>query len=409
MKDWRVLLVGVSVALAASCAVLYDKLGGDFLGGPGELAGNAGATAKRLIADAYRDVDPEQLVDFHTHIIGMGTGGTGAFINPQLRSLWQPIEYIRTAVYLSAAGITDEDKADAQYVERLKALIRHQPQHGKFAIMAFDKHYRPDGTVDLERTNFYVPNEYVYRLAKENPDLFIPMISVHPYRKDALPELRIWAEKGVRLVKWLPNAMGIDPSDERIDPFYRLMKRYGMILLSHTGEEQAVAAEDYQALGNPLRLRRPLELGVTVIMAHSASLGDGIDLDSPHKPAVSNFALFLRMMDEAKYAGRLFGEISALVQFNRFDGPLQTLLEREDLHSRLMNGSDYPLPAVNVVIRTGDLMDAGFITDAEREALNEIYRYNPLLFDFVLKRTLRHPKSGKRFPPQVFTSPIRLD
>ena len=144
-------------------------------------------------------------------------------------------------------------------------------------------------------------------------------------------------------------------------------------------------------------------------MAHCGSLGSGVDIDSPQKQRVSNFALFLRMMDEQRYAGLLYGEISALLQYNRFDGPLQTLLEREDLHHRLVNGSDYPLPAVNVVIRTGDLKEAGFITDVERDSLNKIYRYNPLLFDFVLKRTVRHPQSGRRFHPRVFTSPFQLD
>ena len=200
------------------------------------------------------------------------------------------------------------------------------------------------------------------------------MISVHPYRKDALLELRKWAEKGVRLVKWLPNAMGIDPSDEMIDPFYRLMKQHGMVLLSHTGDEQAIEADDLQHLGNPLLLRRPLDMGVRVIMGHSGSLGESIDIESAGKPAVSNFDLFLRLMDDPKYAGSLYGDISALVQFNRFDGPLQTLLKREDLHPRLVNGSDYPLPAVNITIRTNGLRDAGFISDGEREALNEIYR-----------------------------------
>jgi hypothetical protein len=36
--------------------------------------------------------------------------------------------------------------------------------------------------------------------------------SIHPYRKDALEELATWGKLGVRVVKWLPPAMGIDPS-----------------------------------------------------------------------------------------------------------------------------------------------------------------------------------------------------
>ena len=45
---------------------------------------------------------------------------------------------------------------------------------------------------------------------------------------------------------------------------------------------------------------------------------------------------------------------------------------------------------------------SGFITPAERESLNEIYDYNPLLFDFVLKRTLRHPETGQKLSPSIF-------
>ena len=72
------------------------------------------------------------------------------------------------------------------------------------------------------------------------------------------------------------------------------------------------------------------------------------------------------------------------------------------MHWRLVNGSDYPLPAINTLIRTRSLASDGFITGAEREALNEIYNYNPLLFDFVLKRTIRHPETKQKLAPSVF-------
>jgi mannonate dehydratase len=137
-------------------------------------------------------------------------------------------------------------------------------------------------------------------------------------------------------------------------------------------------------------------------MAHVASLGTSIDLDDVEKREVSNFDLFLRLMDEKKYEGLLFGEISGITQANRLPVPLTTMIERQDLHSRLVNGSDYPLPAVNIIIRTSDLVSEGFITAEERLLLNEIYDINPLLFDFVLKRTLRHPETGNQFPTGVF-------
>ncbi len=110
----------------------------------------------------------------------------------------------------------------------------------------------------------------------------------------------------------------------------------------------------------------------------------------------------MRLMDEAKYRGLLFGEISAMLQFNRMPGPFATLLKRQDLHPRLVNGSDYPLPAINALIRTRSLASDGFITGEERTALNEIYDYNPLLFDFVLKRTMRHPETKQKLAASVF-------
>ena len=199
-----------------------------------------------------------------------------------------------------------------------------------------------------------------------------------------------------------PGAMGMNPDEPIIDPFYRLMKQHRMILLSHAGDEQAVEADEDQKLGNPLLLRRALAAGVRVVMAHAASLGECADLDAGRAIKTSCFDLFLRMMDEPRYAGLLFGEISAMLQFNRMPGPLRGLLERQDLHARLVNGSDYPLPAINWLIRTGSMATAGFISAEERKALNEIYDYNPLLFDFVLKRTLRHPKTGQKLAPSIF-------
>jgi mannonate dehydratase len=196
--------------------------------------------------------------------------------------------------------------------------------------------------------------------------------------------------------------MGIDPADEGCDPFYQKMKELGLVLLSHGGEEKAVEAEEDQRLGNPLLLRRPLEHGVKVIVAHCAGLGDNEDLDDPQRKRTPNFDLFLRLMNEKRYEGLLFADISAMTQYNRCGRPLMTILKREDLHERLVNGSDYPLPAINVLIRTGSLRKLGYIATDERVWLNEIYDYNPLLFDFVLKRTLKIPGTEQRLPAALF-------
>jgi hypothetical protein len=180
------------------------------------------------------------------------------------------------------------------------------------------------------------------------------------------------------------------------------MAKRGMTLLTHAGVERAVDAADAQEFGNPLRLRRALDHGVKVIVAHCGSLGESDDLDAGGGARAENFDLFLRLMDDPRYVGRVYGEISALTQINRSGRPLATMLERTDLHERLVNGSDYPLPAINALFSTRQLARRGYITDGERELLNEIYDVNPLLFDLVLKRCLKHETSGARFPASVF-------
>ena len=397
MKGFAIFPALLVLLFASGCSTF----GGAFNGQPEDLA-KISPDARALINKAYADIADGEAMDYHIHIAGLGKGGTGAYVNPSMQTLLHPIDYFQFSIYKSSSGITDPDNADAQFVARLLRLIKGIPDPGKFRILAFDKYYNEQGKPVESKTELYTPNRYVMDLAMQYPDIFLPTISVHPYRKDAVERLDYWAKRGARLIKWLPNAMGIDPSSPVLDSYYDAVKRNKMVIHSHVGEEQAVEAEEDQKYGNPLLFRRALDRGVKVIMAHVGSLGTNVDLDDPDQKEVSNFELFLRLMDEKKYEGLLFGEISGITQINRFAGTLATMIERKDLHSRLVNGSDYPIPAINAVIWTSSLASEEFITARERQLLNEIYDINPLLFDFVLKRTLRHPDSGNQFPSEVF-------
>lgn len=359
--------------------------------------------AQALVARAFEGLDPAQpIVDVHVHALGVDGGGNGCRINPELLDPRHPVKRYTSMLYLRASGVRNFDRFDEEYEERLVALAKGFGRPVRIHLLTMDAYHDPDGTVNHERTQFYIPNDHVAGLAERHPDLFVPVISVHPARPDALAELERWAARGVRWVKWLPNAQGIDPADPRWDPFYRRMQELGMILLSHTGEEQAVSAKGAQELGNPLRLRRPLDAGVTVVMAHCASLGRSEDLDRPGR-RVRSFELFLRLMGEARYRDRLYGDLSAVTQINRPPGQLWELLRRPELQGRLLQGSDYPLPGVDLVIWTSQFKGLRMISAQERQALNELYQANPLLFDFVLKRILRDPKTGQALDAQVFT------
>lgn len=360
--------------------------------------------ALKLVEKTLARLDASKILDNHVHCVGLGAGGTGCYVNDRMGQ-WarHPMDSFKFSIYRTAAGVLDESKGDQQYVERLVSLLQDKPAHGRALLLAFDQTYREDGTADRAATEFYTPNDYVLKLAKEHPDCFVPAVSIHPARKDAVNELQRCIEQGAQAVKWLPNAQLIDPQSEKCDSFYEVLAKSGVPLLTHAGEEQAVDAEEAQKLGNPLRLRRPLDHGVKVIVAHCASLGTGEDLDAKDKPEVSNFDLFLRLAEDPKYQGRVFGDISAMTQFNRCE-KVKLLLARPELHDRLIYGSDYPLPAINALVRTGPLESMGLIDHHERAALNELDRHNPLLFDLACKRTVALRKDGKllKFDDSVF-------
>ena len=394
---WFIALAACATSISCGCAHL---LGGAFEKQPEDMDEQLSPAAKKLVERVFADLGDAPVLDYHVHVVGLGTS-SGACVNDSMLSWRHPLKRAKTRIYLSASGISDIHNADEQYVSRLVRLVRGFGHPAKVHILALDHYYNADGTINREKTEFYVPNDYVVRLATQYPDIFIPVVSVHPYRPDAVQEIEKWARQGVHDVKWLPNAQGIDPSDPRNDDFYRAMRKNNMVLLTHTGKEMAVNADKAQRWGNPLLLRRPLDLGVKVIMAHCASLGSNPDLDHPGRNA-TNVELFFRMMDDARYRGLLFADISATTQINRTPHPILDLIARPDLCNRLVDGSDYPLPAINCIISTRKLARLGMITSEERHCLNEIYNYNPLLFDFVLKRTIRDPATGKHLPASIF-------
>ena len=355
---------------------------------PAAPSGPLSQDALAMVERAWAGLDPKRVLDTHVHVVGIGRGGSGCEVTERLQSAFNPLEYMKFSIYLEASGVTDLSRADQQYIERLASLIKSQSPHGRALLFAFDHVYDESGKVQLEASEFHTPNEYVLALAKANPDLFVPCASVHPYRPDAIEVLEKAVAGGAVAVKWLPNAMGIDPSSAKCEAFYDAMVRLQVPLITHAGEEKAVHAEDAQRLGNPLHLRKPLERGLKVIVAHCASLGANPDLDTPGAPWVDNFELFLRLMGDARWDGLLYGDLSAITQVNRIGKPLRHVLEHPELQRRLINGSDYPLPAINVLMQTRAIVEGGFLTEDERRVLNEIDQHDPLLLDFVIKRTV---------------------
>jgi uncharacterized protein len=356
-----------------------------------------------LVQASWLGVDPSKIWDGHVHIAGVGDGNTGVWITPQMKSLFHPWQSLQRRFYLNASCTEREGRVDEDFVRRLLHCLDVFPRGVKAMLLAFDFHHDERGARREDLSSFFVPNRYAAELAQRYPDRFEWICSIHPYRADALDQLDWSVRRGARAVKWLPSAMGMDPASPKCDRFYQALARLTLPLLSHAGEEQAVASGSMSELNNPLRLRRPLDQGVRVIVAHCASLGKNIDIDrGPNGRRVEAFELFQRLMDEARYEKRLFGEISAITQANRSESTLAALIRRVEWHARLINGSDYPLPGVVPLVSLRRFVKQHFLTEAQAQVLSEIRRHNALLFDFVLKRSL--VSGGQRFLPVVFES-----
>lgn len=396
------------------------KLGGGFQNEPehmldhgqDEVSCRLSPNAQSLLREVFEQLDPSDVVDYHVHLVGHGDSGSECYLHPSTKSWLYPIRRLKTLVFMAAAQVPQMEGGDLQYCSRLIRLVKHyipaaviRPGekgflYPKCCLLPFDKFYTKGGVAVKSKTTLYVPNDYALKVANDVPECFYPFCSVNPYRPDAHEELTRCSRAGCTVIKWLPNSMGIDPADEICVPFYCKVAELGMSLLVHVGDEHSVnAAFVDNSLGNPLKLRRPLDCGVKVIAAHCATEGTNEDFDNPGKTA-TNFSLLLRLMREDKYKDLLFADISAICSFRRVIY-LPELLEARDIHPRLVYGSDYPVPAINMVVLTSMLLRYQLITAKQREVLNELYNYNPLLFDLACKRCLVGPNGGT-FPLSVF-------
>lgn len=345
-----------------------------------------------IVAAAWSGIDPERYWDSHAHIAGTGDSTSGIYTTPDMSSVWHPVQYAQHEFYLNAA-CAKEGSIDRSYVERMRHLVDELKPGCKLLLFAFEQVHDEAGKPMPERTAFYVPNAYAQDLVRRYPHYFEWACSIHPYRSDAVAALEAAVADGARAVKWLPSAMGIDPASPRCDAFYAALQRLDMPLICHAGEEKAVHGAGFKDANNPLKLRRALDAGVRVVMAHCASIGDDIDLDKgAHGPCVPSFDLFARLMAETRYRHHLFADIAAITQRNRSVEVLRSIIEHHDWHDRLLNGSDYPLPGVLPLFSPRKLAKVGLLDSAAVPVLDELQNYNPLLFDFVLKRSLRAGK-----------------
>jgi uncharacterized protein len=349
-----------------------------------------------LMAKVWAGIDASQVWDCHAHIIGAGDSGSGAWFNPNMESWMHPILKVQKNFYMNGGCIVEHNE-DASFVTRMTQLASEMPHGYKTMLFAFDWFRDEQGVADSKSSIFHVPNEYAAKIANQYPQYFQWVASIHPYRPDAIDALEKAHSEGACAIKWLPTGMNIDPASHKCAKFYQKLHDLDMPIISHTGRESAVKVGN-QAFGNPLKMRTALDSGVRVVLAHCASDGYDDDVDHQNK-AVKSFDLFTRMMDTPAYQNLVFGEISAVTLFNHA-WVIKPLLSRTDWHNRLLNGTDYPLPAILPLVSTKQLYREGLLEESHLLFLQTLRNYNPLMFDFAVKRLMQW--QGVGFSKQVF-------
>lgn len=272
-------------------------------------------------------VDQSPPIDMHVHLVGNGRQGSGCWL--RVRGWWhKPLaNFMLGHIGLRHTELQAED-FDRIYVEHLLQQVR-ESSLSKLVLLAQDWVYDENGKKLEGAGSFYVPNDYLLKLTNEHEE-FLPAVSIHPARPDALDELERCLAGGAAMLKLLPNCHNVNCNDKRYTKFWERMAQAGLPLLAHTGGEHTVPVVN-EAYSDPRTMTLPLECGVKVVAAHCATksgLGDS-----------EYFHIFCEMLE--KYP-TLYGDSSALATLNRCAHLTKCL--RPGLSERILHGSDFPVP-----------------------------------------------------------------
>jgi predicted TIM-barrel fold metal-dependent hydrolase len=304
-------------------------------------------------------------IDCHVHVVGNGTGGTGCWYRPRGITRFGAPMLVRA---VGLPGATLQGDLDRLYAEQVLRFIRESSLDAA-VILAQDEPYEENGRLIANTGSFYVPNDYVLGLARRHRE-FLPAVSIHPARADAMEELERCLAAGAVMLKCLPNCQNIDWNNPRYTPFLERMAEAGLILLAHTGSERTLPVLA-PWLESPRVLTRALEIGVTCIAAHSGT--SVILIDPDYFP---DFVAMLRRFPN------LYGDNSALgaPNFRLWGSRLKAMLDPE-VESRILHGSDVPVP-----VGGASLWALGALSWRDFRLTQRIA--NPVERDVLLKRAL---------------------
>lgn len=281
-----------------------------------------------------------------------GTGGFDSYFSPRMlhRAAWYFVKsWLKIDPNLSPGATLDAaiETVNERHFSQAKSVDR-------LVLLAFDEYHDETGAAvgqaESRRalgSDLYVANSLVRTMCAERPDRYLFGASIHPYRvqdgRDACAMLEEVAAAGPALVKWLPIHQNIRAEDPRTVAFLRKAAALGVPMLIHYGGEMSLSRqhlefEDPRPMLGVLRGLRAEGAMPTVIVAHAATPSFRWQSRRGHDALTD--ALLGEFADAPLYA-----DISALAAFGRTSRMCE-LADRPALHSKLLWGSDFPIPVM---------------------------------------------------------------
>jgi len=276
----------------------------------------------------------------------LGTGDFDSCVAPRIvRQLkWRALRWLLGVSTTLSAGEALDAKMDRVYDQHLGS----SGPIDRFVLLAFDAYHddagrRPPFPIRARDfgSDIYTSNSLVRAACRARPNRYLFGASIHPYRERAADCVREVFAAGACLLKWLPLHQNINIEDERSVAVLRVCAELGLPLLVHYNEEftlrtQHPAFRDIAPLFRVLRRLRTEGAMPPVIVAHVATP------ISPWGNQLPMWALLDALSGEFSDAP-LFADVSALTTLGKV-GFLRKLLARQDLHHKLLFGSDFPVP-----------------------------------------------------------------
>ena len=278
-------------------------------------------------------------VDFHTHLL-----------NPRVR-FDRLFDRLALRFFAPSLGSTaDRLRRDPYnaYLEALTGSLAASRHVSKVCLFPVDARVDESGREIHRDPTVCSSNGDVLALYREHPERVIPFLSVNPRRADAVERIDVALEAGARGAKLLQNYWGTDLADRRFTAYFERLRDAGVPLVIHVGSEYSI--DSHAPCERLAMVRRPLEIGCTVVAAHMG-LGRLGHPFAPWRNLSRDPAHFDRdyhqLLEWLANEPNLYADLAAILAPLRARA-LRHLSKQRHIHHKLLYASDYPVPFASV-------------------------------------------------------------